>query len=319
MASKRKGKKAVFGKKELKMLYASYGEDDLYNSGNFKSMTRNLTTGKMLHRSHHCEQCNSKMSQTCYDNFHHAYCPTWVTRNIDGKRVRRRCGERFALRSDGCGKHPRVQGYNEPLYHAAEGHDVSLSDLDDSDPENSKGEPEDDEDDYEAEEKELERIAEEEIKKKGYLPKDFHSNYWRARAREQAFAMLKKGSATNNIEGVGEGLTAASRGQSKVIANGKAGAGKKTQKRGITFADNSHETHGPGRRTAFTYGSGEANLQHTRSFAPKGLKPEGLMEVPRGSVSGSKDEDATNTSEEKGKMRVRRWWNKMNGKGTTPE
>ena len=64
-----KGKASGFGKKELKMLYATYGEQDLYNSGNFKPLTRNLTTGKIMNRGHHCDQCSGKVTQSCYENF----------------------------------------------------------------------------------------------------------------------------------------------------------------------------------------------------------------------------------------------------------
>ncbi|KAL5119741.1 hypothetical protein ACEQ8H_002347 [Pleosporales sp. CAS-2024a] len=119
--------KLPFGKKKLRELYASYGENDLFNSGKFKSLTRNLTTGAILTQSHHCERCESKMTQACYENLHYGFCSHWVTRNGD----RERCGERFAFRSQGCGKHPRHQGYNSAFYRAADGEDVDLCEFDD--------------------------------------------------------------------------------------------------------------------------------------------------------------------------------------------
>ncbi|KAJ4366231.1 hypothetical protein N0V83_007867 [Neocucurbitaria cava] len=318
MEAQEQGKKGPFGKKELKLLYATYSEADLYNSGTFKPLTRNLTTGAKLGLGHHCQQCNGKMTQSCYENLHYAYCATWVNRMLDGKPVRRRCGERFALRSDGCGRHPRVQGYNEPLYRAAEGYDVALSEFDDPDPDNSKGEPEDDEEDWEAEHIELARLTEEEIAKNGFLPADFHNSYWQALRQEQAFAKSKKRRAVETgSEDVGENPTTNGRGQANVVANGKAGAGKKTQNRAITFADQPHEKHGRG---ASTYAGTVTADKPKRSYAPKGSKPKAPMEVPRRPAAGSNDENANNEGKGKGKTRVGTWWSKKkNGNGGASE
>ncbi|KAF1851477.1 uncharacterized protein K460DRAFT_413034 [Cucurbitaria berberidis CBS 394.84] len=315
-----------FSKKELKLLYSSYGEDDLYNSGKFKPLTRNLTTGKILMRGHHCGQCNNKMTQNCYENLHYAYCSTWVTRNRDGRRVRVRCGERFALRSDGCAKHPRVQGYNEPLYRAADGYDVDLAEFDDTDPGDLKGEPEDNEDDFEAESEELERLVEAIIEKDGYLPPDFHAKYWQDRAKEKSFAVPKNSGAPgsgNHVametisEDQDEVKVTASRGQGNILTSGKAGRGMVNQKRGISLKERPLARDS---QTGFTY-AGNASVSQpedgkqkiARSYAPKGSKPKAPMEVRRG--PSERDEDATNdTGNHKGKKRVAKWYDKMTGK-----
>jgi hypothetical protein len=136
------GKKTSFSRKELKALYATYGADDHYNSDKFQLRTRNLTASALLQSDHHCERCNAKMSNNCYRNYHYAYCPHWVTQ----KGRRERCEERFALRSDACGNHHKVQGYKGPLYCVAGGGDVDLTEVDDPDPLNFD-EPDGDDDD----------------------------------------------------------------------------------------------------------------------------------------------------------------------------
>lgn len=248
-----KGRKVGLTKKQIKELYATYGQLNLFNSGKFHPYTRNLTTGKILQRSHHCEQCNAKMTQSCYLDLHHAFCPTWVTRIHNGERVRERCGERFALRSDGCGKHPRVQGCNEPFYRAAAGEDIDLAEFDDKDPLNLKGAPEDDENQYEADMEELDRLAEDIIATKGYLPADFYANFWKDRAKEVSMERSNQDAAAKNAEPETmseerkEGSTAAGRGQGNIRANGKKGVGKKNRKGTITFADASLGKNGQGR------------------------------------------------------------------------
>lgn len=312
------GKKSPFGKKQTKALYATFGDDDLYNSGRFNPYTRNLTTGKTLNRPHHCEQCNAKMTNSCYDKFHHAFCPTWVTRIRDGKRVRERCGERFALHSDGCGKHPRVQGYNNPLYRAAEGYDVDLSEFDDLDPEDQKDGPEDDDnDDCDAALEDHYREGEEMMAAGETLPPDFYTKFWDDRARERSIkesiaksiAKTKRGAAANTgglgtiSEGKEHELTAVGRGQANIYANGRTGAGKKHKKSNVSFADGPLGKTGQGGQAGLTYGGPavlqpkDGNEKLSRSYAPKGSKPKAPMEVPR---------------KEKGK-RAGRWWDKMNG------
>ncbi|KAF2820349.1 hypothetical protein CC86DRAFT_249416, partial [Ophiobolus disseminans] len=168
------GQKMPFSKKELKVLYATYGDANLYNSGNLDPLTRNLTTGALLKKGHHCDICQAKMSMSCYEKFHYAFCPTWVTR----KGKRERCGERFCLFSGGCGKHSRVQGYNKPLYRAADGQAPDLSEFDDQEPSDLTAEPKDKEEDFEAHEKTRNEVEEELRQQHGYVPKSFYDNYF---------------------------------------------------------------------------------------------------------------------------------------------
>jgi hypothetical protein len=274
------GNKTAFDRKKLKALYATYSEDDHFNSGKFKPLTRNLTTGALLGRGHHCERCNAKMSQACYENFHYAYCSQWVTR----KGLRVHCGERFAVHSDGCGKHPRVQGYNGPLYRAANGEAVELAEFDDPDPSNLNGEPEDDEDDMEAEMERVDEMAEDHFNKHGYVPVNFHNDYFAARTKEKAYAETEKIDA---VEARGEvSGQPAQNGKNK----GKTAAAK-GKKKSATFADDVGQTGGPrvvstARQRKSTYGNPlqqkDANLHlEKRSYAPKGAKPKLPMEIPR--------------------------------------
>jgi hypothetical protein len=274
------GNKTAFDRKKLKALYATYGEDDHFNSGKFKALTRNLTTGALLRRGHHCERCEAKMSQSCYENFHYAYCAHWVTR----KGVRVRCGERFAVHSDGCGKHPRVQGYNEPLYRAITGEPVELSEFDDPDPLNLEGEPEEDEDDMEAEMEKVDEMAEEYLCEHGYVPASFHNDYFVARAKEKAYVEADK---TNAAEAKG---TVFGMPMQNSYHKGKAAAVKGKKKGATTFDDGNDQTGGPRVGTAgqrFPINSGtfqkkDANVRpEKRSYAPKGARPKLPMETPQ--------------------------------------
>jgi hypothetical protein len=166
--------------KMLKQLYSTYGENDLYNSGRFNPLTRNLTSGVILNQAHHCERCQGKMSRSCFESLHYAFCATWVTTE-DG--VRERCGERFCLRSQGCGKHSKVQGFNGPFYRAAQNEDIELSEFDD--PELSKPVvPEANPNVEEAQLSLVDEAAEAHIATYGYLPDSFHNDYYAKRADE---------------------------------------------------------------------------------------------------------------------------------------
>ncbi|KAH8723246.1 hypothetical protein GQ44DRAFT_561747, partial [Phaeosphaeriaceae sp. PMI808] len=172
--------KVVFGRKEIKLLYSTYGEHDIYNSGSFKAMTRNLTTGAVLGRGHHCERCKGKMAASCYEVFHFGFCSEWVA--CKGKR--QRCGERFALYSDGCSKHPRCQGYNKALYRAANGEEIQMSEFNDPDPTNFDREcvTQDQHDDMETEMGILDEVAEVQLELYGHIPANFHEDYFAQRA-----------------------------------------------------------------------------------------------------------------------------------------
>jgi hypothetical protein len=181
------GKKAPFDKKMLKALYATYGEKNLFNSGNFKPLTRNLTTGALLNRGHHCERCNAKMTQNCYESLHYAYCPTWVT----NEGARERCGERFALHSDGCGKHSKVRGYNAPLFRAANGEDVDLAEFDDLDLLDTEA-PEAEDSDLEAELATVDKAADDYLQAHGWVSGTFHQDYFALRDKEKQYATIAK-------------------------------------------------------------------------------------------------------------------------------
>ena len=273
------GQKHAFGKKNLKELYANYGDKNLYNSGKFKPLTRNLTTGATLSQSHHCDHCDAKMSISCYENFHYGFCPTWVNRN--GKRER--CGERFCTRSDGCGKHPRVQGYNDAFYRAADGEDLELSEFDDPDPLNTKGDPDEDDDDMKAEMEPLDELAEQYIEKHGTLPPNFHNNYWAERSRQKAYAEANKlltPSPEDTVSGVPNG---------KCKTKGKTVGVKYNKRKGATQQiDHAGrpQNEGAARRGHLTH-AGALQPKTTnqgvkdRTFAPKGAKPKKPIEVPR--------------------------------------
>lgn len=168
------GKKNDLGRKDLKILDASYGEGDLYNSGKFKPLTPNLSTGAMLGKHHHCDICTKNMTIACFEEFHYAFCAEWVLR----KGQRGRCGERLCVHSDGCKRHPRVLGCNEPFYRAADGEHVELSEFHVPDLQNLKGESEVDDDTFEEEVAAVNALAEEHIEKSGFFPPGFYNDYW---------------------------------------------------------------------------------------------------------------------------------------------
>lgn len=297
------GRNQPFGKKKLKALYATYGEENLYNSGNFQPLTRNLTTKKMLNRGHHCDRCKAKMSMSCFDAFHYAFCPTWVTR----KGKRERCGERFCVHSDGCGKHSRVQGYNEPLYRAANGEDVDLSEFDDPDPLNLKGEAEDDEDDLEAEQEAREEAEEELIKEHGHVPAIFYKNYWTERGKQKAYEQQIKIEATRKAATiVAEDMAL----NPAVISNGKTGTGKKVKNRNTVIANLPIPRNDRGAGSRATYGGHQSALQNQsdddtplRSYAPKRSKPKLPKEAPR-YPAGQQGNGAKETNKERAKRFV---------------
>ncbi|KAL6708860.1 hypothetical protein ACN47E_002267 [Coniothyrium glycines] len=267
-----------FGKKELRALYKTYGDDDLYSSGRFRPQTQNLTTGKIAQKGHHCEVCNAAMTKACYDRLHHAYCPTWVTRQQDGILVRMRCGERFALHSDGCGKHPRVQGYNRPLYEAANGQDISIEDFQDPDPHNGIFDQGDDEEASKAVIEEavhaLDERVETMIANGEYVPPDYHSVYFVDTAKEakKDRKKAKQRSLSTVTEDDVQDIALAGRGQMTVLANGRSMASSRKSKR----------------RSTMTHGA-------TAALPNRQLPVKGL------------DHGTTNTATMTGKERVQRW------------
>ncbi|CBX97848.1 predicted protein [Plenodomus lingam JN3] len=216
-------------KKFLKALYATYGEWNIYNSRYFRPSIRNLTNGSVSSREHHCDQCSSNLTRSCYEKLHHAYCSEWETRERGGKRVRERCGERFAIRSGGCGEHSRVKGYNSCLYRLAEGLDVKLSEFDDPiNRDHDQGAENNDlEDNLQDELTELNELAESLIEKEGFLPVNFYDSYWKHKDRQQEYAKKdKKGAAENSLETTEEKYSASTRGYDGILKNGSYKANK---------------------------------------------------------------------------------------------
>ncbi|EAT81280.1 hypothetical protein HBH56_132030 [Parastagonospora nodorum] len=219
--------KLNFDKKKLRALYASYGENDLFNSGRFKALTRNLTTGALLSQTHHCERCEAKMKTACYENLHYGFCSEWATRN--GKRER--CGERFAFRSQGCGKHPRQKGYNAAFYKAAEGEDVKLCDFDDL------NDLELDEEsickiDMKAEMEIADKLLEKHLEEHGYVSASFHSKHFARKAAKHKTCNVSSPSLSLSAP---EESTGIAKGKSKGMS--KTFKPKKDQKVGVAFAE----------------------------------------------------------------------------------
>jgi hypothetical protein len=297
------GGNKLFGRKKVRQLYATYGNKHLYNSGRFKPLTRNLTTGALLNRTHHCERCDATMTQNCYDELHLAFCPHWITR----KGIRRHCGERFTLRSDGCGRHPRSQGYNRALYRAANGEDVDLSEFDDPDPLNLNGEAEED-DDFEAEIQAVDKLAEKYFDENGYVPVNFYTNYFTARTKEKKYkaSNAKPTPESDDAEPV----------PAKTI--GKPGKGNYNKRRVITFADNVNNGRGASKGNAT---KGRKSLQPNdddnglpeRSFAPKGSKPKAPKEAPH-CPKADGDSGPVETKKGRAKTFVGKVLGKMTGK-----
>jgi len=302
------GRSSTFGKKELKALYATYGEANLYNSGSFEPLTRNLTTGAPLKKGHHCDICQAKMSVSCYEKFHYAYCPTWVTR----KGKRERCGERFCVHSKGCGKHARVQGYNKPLYRAADGEDADLSEFDDFEPFNLDEEDDDNnEEDFQAHWEARAEVEEELRDRHGFVPKSFYDDHYAELGKQKAREQQNKKAAVEapNVDSdialdttvIRNGKT----GWGKTRA-GKTGVGKKGKHRRDSIAEPPIPDRGQNRRFGgATYGgipsSGQANSGAglpLRSYAPRGSRPKPQMEAPR-CPAGQQQTDTKETKKER--------------------
>lgn len=144
----------------------------------------------------------------------YAYCSTWVTQTYGEKHVRERCGERFARRSDGCGKHPQVQGFNRPLVRLADGDEVEVSEFDDDMVEHEQ----------EAETKgawnsndapELDALAERIHSEGNYLPGNAFDSYKRYRARHREQMLENSMGATTEI------VAKPGRGRQDVVAHGR--------------------------------------------------------------------------------------------------
>jgi len=219
--------KLNFDKKKLRALYSSYGENDLFNSGRFKALTRNLTTGALLSQTHHCERCEAKMRISCYENLHYGFCSEWTSRNGE----RERCGERFAFRSQGCGKHPRHQGYNAAFYKAAEGENVELCDFDDLKCPNLD-EVSIRKIDMKAEMEIADELLEKHIEKHGYVSASFHNKHF---ARKAAQHKTCNASPSSLSPSASEESTSIAKGKNKGMF--KTLKPKKDRKVGVDFAE----------------------------------------------------------------------------------
>jgi hypothetical protein len=308
---KEKCKSGAWGRKELRELYASYGEDNIYNSGMFKPLTRNLTTGKQLQRGHHCNLCKGKMSLSCYDNFHYGYCPTWVTR----KGKRERCGERFCFRSNGCGKHPRVQGFNETLFRAANGGEVDMSEFDDPDPQNFHEESDDNDDNWENEMEEMQIMTEKHLAVHGYVPENLYTDYFVERAKLQTEKHKAQKQSENDTLTLAPDKNDGACNTS-VIGNGKTGAGKKAKTKVVTWAPGTRQNSSRVRLNGNTYGGPAGAPDDTdqpgrrKSYAPKGAKQKAPMEAARGSMEA---QEVKETKTDRAKKLVGKVFGRANG------
>jgi hypothetical protein len=180
------GQKVPFGKKELARLYREYASspsEDLYNNGDLNPLLRNLRTGKLLVRGHHCEKCKAPMSKSCFEKLHYAFCSAWTNVRVteNGKDVTRRvrCGERFRVASGGCGKHNKTQGFNHGFVEAEKHGQCAPDAFDDLTP----GDANEDED---VDDEDLLRKAREQALAAGEkVPHDFEIKYWEAKKKRE--------------------------------------------------------------------------------------------------------------------------------------
>lgn len=261
-------KKLNFDKKKLRALYASYGERDLFNSGRFKALTRNLTTGALLSQTHHCERCEAKMRISCYENLHYGFCSEWATRNGE----RERCGERFAFRSQGCGKHPRHMGYNAAFYKAAEGEDVELYDFDDL-KYPDLNEVSIRKIDMKAEMEIADELLEKRIEEHGYVSGSFHNKHF---ARKVAEHKTYNAPPPSLSPSASEESTSIAKGKSKGLC--KTFKPKKDREVGVAFAKSIdyNKDGGIAPTTSLTLGvrAFQSKRAIKKTFAPKDSKPE---------------------------------------------
>lgn len=274
----------IFQKKDVRQLYAheGFGKENRYNSGKFDALTRNLRTGALLNNTHHCAYCASKMSQKCYDNVHYGFCVTWVSCvNSSGQATRVMCGERLCMRSDGCGKHPRVQGYNEPLYKIANQQPVSWSDLDDSNPLGA-GEAVQDHS-REVEEDLMWEVIEEIAAKEGVYADEIAMQYWEGRRIEDEYKRRDEVKTTRrNVK--------EQKGNKEQFAVNKISEKEKRRdsKRG-TF-------QGTDIRTA------EKAMRPSRKNRP----PKAAMEAPKSAVVAEKSQESPETVKERIRQTIAR-------------
>jgi hypothetical protein len=184
-------------------------------------------TDALLSQSHHCERCEAKMTQSCYENFPYGFCSEWVSQS--GKRERR--GERFAFCSADCCKHPSSKGFNRALYRAAEGEHVDLVEFDDPNPLNFNEELNDKED-LEAGLNSIDEMTEEHFKQHGNIPPNFHQDFFALRAQAETYEtapqVLPSPAADMEAE--------AKKGKGKGPATTKATRAKKNHNLDVTFA-----------------------------------------------------------------------------------
>jgi hypothetical protein len=293
------GRKLTFGKKELKALYATYGDANLYNSGAFEPLTRNLTTGASLKRGHHCDFCQRRMSVSCYEKLHYAFCSTWVTR----KGRRERCGERFCVLSGGCGKHPRVEGYNKPLHRAANGEVIDISEFADPEPLNLENGAEEDIVNYEEWEVERDEVAEKLQRELGHVPETFYTDYYIELSKQKVYEQQnEKALVVSRILEEDEAI------KLSLLRHGKTGkacksyTGKRNKVRHVAIAEppllpipSPHGRSTNGRLGGLTYGGVPSTSQATtskvsplRSFDPRKSipKPQNTQRSPIPEESG---------------------------------
>jgi hypothetical protein len=93
----------------------------------FNPLIRNFRTGLLMNNTHHCGWmgCGDKpRSKQCFslEKLHFAGCLATV-QDENGKDVP--CGEVFQVRSNGCAKHPYVEGFNHVFREYIRGKDLT--------------------------------------------------------------------------------------------------------------------------------------------------------------------------------------------------
>jgi hypothetical protein len=221
------GQKVPFGKKELARLYKEYASnpsEDLYNNGDLNPLLRNLRTGKLLVRGHHCEKCKAPMTKSCYEKMHYAFCSAWTTVGVteNGKHVRRRvrCGERFRVESGGCGKHNKTQGFNHGFVEAEKHGQCAPDAFDDLTPgDTSEDEDVDDDEDLLCKAREQMLAAGEKV------PHDFEIKYWEAKKkveRDLEVESRKAGGKRDSAVDVGSSDTKTTKKERKDVKRAKS-------------------------------------------------------------------------------------------------
>lgn len=117
----------------------------------WKDTYDNVQTGVTLTLAHKCNVCKGPLQKSCYDRFHHAFCPEWMTvervvkneseilkvvKFEEGERlvdtrlrddsklalvIRARHGQRYCVESGGCDIHPHIDCFNRGIKLLARG------------------------------------------------------------------------------------------------------------------------------------------------------------------------------------------------------